>query len=154
MHINFRLKREAEETIMYVNLKRTPSEEDREVWQQEIEDIKEQELRDNNAEVEAWKAEEEEEKIQVSKESKTREERVKFDLESSGTIANIQERVKYRGGKPKVVILDEATGEVEVIEAINRLAVKFATRGKEEPQNESRTVYSWERPYHQPGFRD
>ena len=110
MHIdyfNFRLRREAEETIMYVNLKRTPSEEDREVWQQEIEDIKEQELRDNNAEVEAWKAEEEEENarlvdipkkkscvvmIQVSKEFKTREERVKFDLESSGTIA------KYRGG--------------------------------------------------------
>ena len=151
MHINFGLKREAEaekemldrlkleaeETIMHI--KRTPSEEDIECWRQEIEDIKEQELRDNNAEVEAWKAEEEEEnarlanipkkkscvvKIQVSKEFKTREERVKFDLESSGK------------------------------EALNRLAVKFATRGKEEPQNESRTVYSWERPYHQPGFRD
>ena len=25
---------------------------------------------------------------------------------------------------------------------------------KEEPQREVRTVYSWERPYHQPGFRD
>ena len=73
---------------------------------QEIEDIKEQELRDNNAEVETWKAEEEENArmadipkkkscitiIQVSKEFKTREERVKFDLEASGTIA------KYRGG--------------------------------------------------------
>ena len=108
MHINFRLKREAEETIMHVNLKRTPSEEDEECWRQEIEDIKEQELRDNNAEVEAWKAEEEEEEnarlvdtpkkkssvvmIQVSKEFKTREERVKFDLESSGRIAT------YRGG--------------------------------------------------------
>ena len=36
--------------------------------------------------------------LQVSKEFKTREERVKFDLEASGTIANIQERVKFRGG--------------------------------------------------------
>ena len=99
---------------MYVNLKRTPSEEDREVWQQEIEDIKEQEIRDNNAEFETWKAEEEEEEnarladipvkkscvvmMQVSKGFKTREERVKFDLEASGTIADIQERVKFRGG--------------------------------------------------------
>ena len=55
MHINFRLKREAEETIMHI--KRTPSEEDEECWRQEIEDIKEQEIRDNNAEVETWIAE-------------------------------------------------------------------------------------------------
>ena len=36
--------------------------------------------------------------MQVSKGFKTREERVKFDLEASGTIANIEERVKFRGG--------------------------------------------------------
>ena len=36
--------------------------------------------------------------LQVSKEFKTREERVKFDLEASGTIANIEERVKFCGG--------------------------------------------------------
>ena len=108
MHIdyfNLRLRREAEETIMYVNLKRTPSEEDREVWQQEIEDIKEQELRDNNAEVEAWKAEEEEE------ENARLADIPKKKLESS---------LDSRGGN------------------FGRF----------------RTVYSWERPYHQPGFRD
>ena len=97
MHINFRIKREAEETIMHVNLKRTPSEEDIECWRQEIEDIKEQEIRDNNAEAETWIAEDlqrEKEKaetpsrsksvvmMQVSKAFKTREERAKFDLET------------------------------------------------------------------------
>ena len=188
MHINFRLMREAEETIMHVKL--TPEEEDEEIGRQEIEEIKERELRDNNAEAETWIAEDlqrEKEKaeedarldaeyeawavewekgrldreayeawyaeaikqgykdrsrthaddliamfelrikagdfsppvkiepaeipkveipekksrivmMQVSKEFKTREERVKFDLEANGTIADIQERVKYRGG--------------------------------------------------------
>ena len=159
MHINFRLKREAEaekemldrlkreaeETIMHINLKPTPEEDriikcdcgvefqyqnradhfetkmhirfmekqDEECRREEIEYIKERELRDNNAEVEAWKAEEEEEnarlanipakkscvvKIQVSKEFKTREERVKFDLEASGSIARLEQRVESRGG--------------------------------------------------------
>ena len=70
--------------------------------------------------------------IQVSKELKTNEERAKEKKEQ-------QQKAEF-----------EKRGK----EALNRLAGKFATRGKEEPQNESRTVYSWERPYHQPGFRD
>ena len=77
-YFNLRLRREAEETIMYVNLKRTPSEEDREVWQQEIEDIKEQELRDNNAEVETWKAED----IQRTKEEAAEDARLDAEYEA------------------------------------------------------------------------
>ena len=75
MHINFRLKREAEETIMHVNLKRTPSEEDTECWRQEIEDIKEQELRDNNAEAETWIAED------LQREKEKAEEGARLDAE-------------------------------------------------------------------------
>ena len=78
MQINFRLKREAEETIMHVNLKRTPLEEDIEGWRQEIEEIKEQELRDNNAEAETWIAED----LQREKEDKEKaEEDARLDAE-------------------------------------------------------------------------
>ena len=87
MHINFglkreaeaekemldRLKREAEETIMHI--KRTPSEEDEECLRQEIEDIKEQELRDNNAEAETWIAED------LQREKEKAEEGARLDAE-------------------------------------------------------------------------
>ena len=76
MHINFRLKREAEETIMHIKL--TPEEEDEECHRQEIEDIKEQEIRDNSAEVETWKAED----IQRTKEEAEEDARLDAEYEA------------------------------------------------------------------------
>ena len=78
MHANFILKQQAEaevsmEETFYLRLEQ--EQEEIEHMLQEVEDIKEQEIRDNNAEVETWKAED------LQREKEKAEEDARLDAE-------------------------------------------------------------------------